>query len=76
MAKKKYTLKQKKVASKYWKILQDYLNIHYKHIRQIEADMQMESGIEDLEFFACDNDYVGIGDVSRDYPLLKDKELE
>ena len=73
---KKLTKKQIIVLKQGWKqFLQDE-NTFYKLLIATEKWMQKETGIEDLEFFCCDGDFVGIGNVSRTVKLVTKEYLE
>ena len=74
--KKKLTKNQFKVAQKYWKKLQQLLNKFYHEINILEENMQKEIEINNIEFFMCDNEYVGIGNMDRTLKLYQRKELE
>lgn len=72
MKNKKYTPKQKRVIEKYWKLLQEYLDIHYNYVRKLETGMQMDTGIDDIEFIVgCDGNYCGVGTMSRSHKLIQ-----
>ena len=79
MTKKKYkkvTKKQLAVLKEGWAMWQRELNGCYKYLTEIEAWMSKTSGIEGVEFFMCDNEYVGIGNVSRSIKLIQREKLE
>ena len=40
-----------------------------------EREMAKKTGIENLEFFFCDNEIVGIGNVERTMRLIHDVEF-
>jgi len=79
MKKKTYTLKptkkQLEVMKKYWKFLQDAEEQFFKSVNIIEQDMQKATGIDDIEFFRCDGDYVGIGNVDKTMVLIQQNKL-
>ena len=43
---------------------------------QLEQKMSKDLEINDLEFFQCDGDYCGIGNVNRTLPLILAEKLE
>jgi len=45
-------------------------------VYSLEQKMSKDIGIKDLEFFQCDGDYVGIGNVERTMRLIHIHELE
>lgn len=77
---KNYTLKptkkQLESIKEYWKFLKEAEFQFYKSVNFIEEDMRKVTGIKDLEFFMCDNEYVGIGNESRTMELLQKEDLE
>ena len=72
----KPTKKQLEVMKDYWKRLRDELEQISLKIGFLELEMQKETKIDDLEFFMCDNEYVGIGNSNRTMKLLQREELE
>lgn len=78
--KKKYpitpTKKQLKILKEGWKSLQTEVDKFYRMVRIIEEDVELRSGIDGVEFFMCDNSYVGIGNVSRTMKLIQQEALE
>jgi hypothetical protein len=70
------TEKQLEVMKLYWAMLQEELNNHYVRVAQLEMKMWRDTGINDLMFFQCDGDYVGIGDVNRTMKLIQQEELK
>ena len=78
--KKKYpirpTEKQLKIMKLFWAMLQqEEIRFNFK-INELEKNMSERTEIEDLEFFRCDGDYVGIGNISRTLKLIQREELE
>ena len=45
----------------YEKELSKLETVFYKQVAQLEINMQKVTGIEDIEFFKVDGDYVGAG---------------
>ena len=64
----KYVNKRK--LKKYWDALEKVESDFWANTNLIEAQMQEEFKIEDLEFFWCDNSIVGIGNTSRTMKLI------
>ena len=60
----------------FWQELQKTQKENRWKVAYIEARMREATGIEDLEFFEADGDFVGIGNCSRILPLIHDTELE
>jgi predicted RNase H-like nuclease (RuvC/YqgF family) len=77
---KKYTIKptkeQLRIIKSYWEKLQEILDENYSKISNLEEDLSKATKIKDLEFFQCDNEYVGVGNVYRTMKLIQRKELE
>lgn len=80
MKKKIYTLKptkkQLKAMKIFWAMLQKEQDKFYKEVQALEIGMSDAVGIDGLEFFQCDNDYVGIGNTERTLKLIQREELE
>lgn len=78
--KKKYPIKltEKQLAAMklYWAILQAEITLFYGKVGQLEREMSDAAKIDDLEFFQCDNDFVGIGNYDRTLKLIQREELE
>lgn len=64
--------KLKKFVKRIRQIDENYSN----EIAKLEAEMAVDTGIEDIELFRCDNEIVGIGNYSRDMTLIHLEELE
>jgi len=60
----------------YWKELQEIEREYYSAVYRLEKRMSKEIGILGLEFFQCDNFFVGIGNLERTLPLIHARELE
>jgi hypothetical protein len=77
---KKYIVKptkeQLKVIKSYWVKLQEILDENYEKIYNLEMELSKETQIKGLEFFQCDNEYVGVGNAYRTMKLIQRKELE
>ena len=65
------TKKQIEIMKKYWKALKRANNEFYDDTQKIKKKMAKETGIEDLEFFMSDNEYIGIGNTSRTMSLIQ-----
>lgn len=72
----KPTKKQLKVMKEFWNLLKEREEKFLDDVYNLEQEMQLVSGIEDLEFFKCDGDYVGIGNVDRTMNLIQQEDLE
>ncbi len=70
------TKKQLKIMRKHWKLFQEIRGAFFKNVYNIETNMSKECGIENMEFFMVDNDYVGIGNGDRTMKLVHDTELQ
>ena len=64
----KYVNKRK--LKKYWDALEKAESDFWAKTNLIEAQMQNEFKIKDLEFFWCDNSIVGIGTADRKLKLI------
>jgi len=77
---KKYRIKKsKKLIAQlkpYFKELQELERDFHGNVYNLEKKMAKETGIKDIEFFALDNSYVGIGNTSREMQLIHNRELE
>ena len=65
------TKKQLKIIKRYWNDLQHVDSVFSKVINQLEVAMEKETGIKGIEFFMCDNEYVGIGNADRTMRLIQ-----
>jgi hypothetical protein len=70
------TKKQIAIMKLYWDMFQvEQLHL-WSRIGDLEKEMSKKTGIEGLEFFQCDNDWVGIGDSDRDMRLIHGEDLK
>jgi hypothetical protein len=78
--KKKYpirpTEKQLNLMKLYWAMLGCETTRFYAKVSDLEKKMCEDTGIKDLEFFQCDNEFVGIGNYDRTLKLIHREELE
>jgi hypothetical protein len=78
--KKKYpihpTKNQMEAMKLYWSMLQTEYSLFYARVGQLERDMSDAAKIDGLEFFQCDNDFVGVGNYDRTLKLIQREELE
>jgi len=78
--KKKYpikpTEKQLNLMKFYWAMLGCEETRFYAKIGELERKMSEDTGLDALEFFQVDNDFVGIGDYDRTMKLIHREELE
>lgn len=70
------TKKQLIIMKEYWKRFKSVEDYYYRSIRELEKEMSKATEIKDLEFFFCDNDCAGIGNVMRTMRLIHREELE
>lgn len=77
---KKYIIKPTKkqlcIIKDGWRDLQYAQEVFYGEVDRIESAMSLLSKIEGLEFFMCDNEYVGVGNVEKTMKLIQREELE
>jgi hypothetical protein len=71
----KVTKKLLKQLKPFWRKLQKIQGSHNSKIVELEEEMAKKTGIENIEFFFCDNEIVGIGNVERTMRLIHDIEL-
>ena len=78
----KYPIKKtKKLITQlkpYWKEVQELYDDFFEKVNDLEIKMQKDKkiGIDDIEFFWVDGDYVGIGNIGRTMRLIQREELE
>ena len=68
--------KQLAIIKEAWKQLQKDESTFSGLVMATEKWMEKETGIKGLEFFMCDNSYVGIGNVDRTMKLIQRDKLE
>ena len=71
----KVTKKLLKQLKPFWQELQKIQGSYNIKIAELEERMARKTGIENIEFFFCDNEIVGIGNVERTIRLIRDTEL-
>jgi len=71
----KVTKKLLKQLKPFWRELQKIQGSHNIKIAKLEEEMAKKTGIENIEFFFCHNEIVGIGNVERTVRLIRDTEL-
>ncbi len=76
-------MKRIKITPKLLKILKAYTKLYnqiedefHKKRYKLEKQMEKETGIEDIEFFHCDGEFGGIGNVDRTMELIHRDKLE
>jgi len=78
--KKKYSIKptekQLNLMKLYWAMLGCEETRFYAKVYKLEKKMREDTGIDDLEFFQVDNDFVGIGNIERTMVLIQREQLE
>ena len=72
----KITKKQIKQLKGYWKELIEINRQHHHAVYELEKRMEKMTGIKNIEFFKCDNEYVGIGNSERTMKLIQRRKLE
>lgn len=72
----KPTKKQLAIMKLYWDMFQAEQSILWARIGELEKEMSKKVGIEELEFFQCDNDWVGIGQGKREMRLIHGEDLK
>jgi len=80
MKNKTYKIKPNKkqlgILKLYWDMFQVEQSRLWIRIGELEKEMSIQTGIEGIEFFQCDNDWVGIGQGNREMRLIHGEELE
>jgi len=76
MKKIKITKEQLAIIKKYWKKLKELESQFYMDVGVLETKLAKVSGIKDIEFFACDGAYVGVGNADRTLDLIQQEKLE
>ena len=71
----KVTRKLLKQLKPFWQELRKIQDCYDIGIAKLEEEMAKKTGIENIEFFFCDNEIVGIGNVGRTMRLIRDTEL-
>ena len=71
----KVTKELLKQLKPFWQELQKVQGSYNIKIAELEREMAKKTGIENIEFFFCDNEIVGIGNVERTMRLIHDTEL-
>lgn len=64
------------IMKEYWKRCKSLEDYYYRSMGDLEREMSNVTKIEDLEFFFCDGDCAGIGNVMRTMKLIHREELE
>ena len=70
------TKKQLAIMSLYWKMMQAEYDTFFAKVGDLEREMSKKTKIKDLEFFQCDNEFVGIGQYDRKMALIQREKLE
>ncbi len=70
------TENQIKIMKEYWQRFQSVQDFYYRSINELEKEMSKKTSIEELEFFFCDGERVGIGNASRTMKLIHQQKLE
>jgi len=72
----KPTKKQLEIMKQYWEKFNLEQSIFWNKTQEIQEAMSKETGIDNLEFFTCDGEWCGIGNVPRTMKLIQSDELE
>ena len=76
---KKYKIKvTKKLIEQlrpFWREFRKVQGRYDIKLRKLEEGMAKKTGIKNIEFFFCDNEIAGIGNVERTLPLIRDTDL-
>ena len=72
----KVTRKLLKQLKPFWQELKKIQGCYDIGIAKLERRMAKKTGIENIEFFFCHNEVVGIGNVERTMRIIRDAELE
>ncbi len=72
----KVTKKLLKQLRPFWQEFRKVQDRYDIEITELEEKTAQKTGIKNIEFFRCDNEIVGIGNVERTMPLIHDTELE
>jgi hypothetical protein len=76
---KKYPIKPNKkqlaIMKLYWGMFQAEQTIFWAKLGELERKMSKLTGINDLEFFFCDNECVGIGNIHKTMKLIHGEDL-
>lgn len=77
---KKYKIKVTKKLLRqlrpFWQEVRKVRDRYDLKLRKLEEEMAKKTGIKNIEFFFCDNEIAGIGNVERTMPLIHDREIE
>jgi len=71
--------KSKKLINKLKPFIKLYSKIeerYYSELSEIEKSISLYTGIPDIEFFFCDNEFAGVGNADRTMELIHRKDLE
>jgi len=64
------TKEQNRIIKAYWKKFIEVEGEFYSRIQELEKNLEREVQIEGIEFFACDGEYCGIGNIDRTMKLI------
>jgi hypothetical protein len=70
------TKEQKRIIKCYWHKMKEIENEFYARINDLEKELERETDIKEIEFFFCDNECVGIGNVERTMELIHGEDLK
>lgn len=72
----KVTKKLLRQLRPFWQEFRKVQDRYDVKLRKLEEEMAKKTGIKNIEFFFCDNEIAGIGNVERTMPLIHSTELE
>lgn len=79
MRKRYKTKKTKKLIAQlkpYWKAYRKLSGEFHRKVYALEKQMSKEMGVKNMQFFMCDNEVVGIGNLNRTMDLVHGRDLE
>lgn len=72
----KITKQLLKKLKPYWKKVLAIEAEYCGRLGQLEYRMEKKTGIKGIEFYKCDGEIVGIGNLARTMPLIQSEELD
>jgi len=65
------TKEQKRIIKAYWTKFTEIENEFYSQIQELEKNLERETKIKGIEFFSCDGEYCGVGNIDRTMKLIQ-----